>query len=76
MVLTSIADDTHSAGFQPNGEPQNDTNNDGDFRANALARRPLPGDWDIAIGVSYDYKEVYDSFGIGVSFGKRFGTPR
>lgn len=37
---------------------------------------PLPGDWDIAIGVSYDYKEVYDSFGIGVSFGKRFGTPR
>ncbi len=37
---------------------------------------PLPGDWDIAIGGSYDYKEVYDSFGVGVSFGKRFGKPR
>jgi hypothetical protein len=37
---------------------------------------PLPNDWDIAIGGAYDYKEVYDSFGVGISFGKRFGKPR
>jgi hypothetical protein len=37
---------------------------------------PLPGDWDVAIGVSYDYNGVYTSFGVGVSFGKRFGKPR
>jgi len=37
---------------------------------------PLPNDWDIAIGGAYDYKEVYDSFGVGISFGKRFGRPR
>jgi hypothetical protein len=37
---------------------------------------PLPRDWDIAVGVAYDYKDVYDSIGVGVSFGKRFGKPR
>jgi hypothetical protein len=37
---------------------------------------PLPKDWDIAIGGAYDYKDVYDSFGVGISFGKRFGKPR
>ncbi len=37
---------------------------------------PLPKDWDIAIGGAYDYKEVYDSFGVGISFGKRFGNSR
>ncbi len=37
---------------------------------------PLPGDCDIAVGVACDYKDVYDSFAVGVSFGKRFGKPR
>ena len=46
------------------------------FAINQELRFPLPGDWDIAVGGSYDYKEVYDSFGVGVSFGKRFGKPR
>ena len=34
VVFTSIADDTVGAGFMPNGFPQTDTNNDGDFRDN------------------------------------------
>ncbi|MCO6455986.1 MAG: DVUA0089 family protein [Pirellulaceae bacterium] len=55
VVLTSIADDTHSAGFQPNGEPQNDTNVDGDFRAIATARRPAPGDWDTILMDRYSH---------------------
>jgi hypothetical protein len=37
---------------------------------------PLPRDWDIALSVAYDYKEVYDSFALGLSFGKRLGKPR
>jgi hypothetical protein len=32
VILTSIFDDTVGAGFQPDGEIQTDTNNDGDFR--------------------------------------------
>ena len=37
---------------------------------------PLPHDWDIALSVAYDYKEIYDSFSVGLSFGKRLGRPR
>ncbi|MCA9228958.1 MAG: choice-of-anchor L domain-containing protein, partial [Planctomycetales bacterium] len=32
VVLTAIADDTVGAGLRPDGMPQTDTNNDGDFR--------------------------------------------
>lgn len=37
---------------------------------------PLPNDWDIALAAAYDYKEIYDSFSVGLSFGKRLGRPR
>jgi hypothetical protein len=37
---------------------------------------PLQHDWDIALSVAYDYKEIYDSVGMGISFGKRLGKPR
>ena len=32
--------------------------------------------WHVTIGVAHDYKDVYDSFSVGVAFGKRFGNPR
>jgi hypothetical protein len=37
---------------------------------------PLPHDWDLALALAYDYKEVYDSISVGLSFGKRLGKPR
>ncbi len=39
VVLTSLADDTVGAGFEPNGRPNTDTNSDG------AATAPSPGDW-------------------------------
>ncbi|GIW94361.1 MAG: hypothetical protein KatS3mg110_2402 [Pirellulaceae bacterium] len=39
VILTSLRDDTVGAGFNPFGDPQVDTNNDGS------ATRPAPGDW-------------------------------
>jgi hypothetical protein len=39
VILTSIHDDTVGAGVQPNGMPQNDTNN------NLIQTTPEPGDW-------------------------------
>ncbi|MCH2122782.1 MAG: tandem-95 repeat protein, partial [Pirellulaceae bacterium] len=43
VVLTSLADDSHGAGRQPNGDPQVDTNND------LAASAPSPGDWNSVI---------------------------
>jgi len=40
VVLTSLQDDSVGAGFDPQGFPLNDTNNDG------TASAPLPGDWN------------------------------
>lgn len=39
VVFTSLADDTVGAGFNQYGQPQNDTNNDGN------ATNPIPGQW-------------------------------
>ncbi|MBU6173908.1 MAG: pre-peptidase C-terminal domain-containing protein, partial [Planctomycetes bacterium] len=39
VILTSVADDTAGAGFDPDGRAQLDTNNDGG------ASTPRPGDW-------------------------------
>ena len=33
---------------------------------------PLPNFWDLAIGGSYDIRDLYDSWGVGISIGKRF----
>ena len=45
VILTSLRDDTVGAGFNPNGQPQFDTNGDGSATA------PAPGDWNgIALG--------------------------
>ncbi len=40
VILTSLLDDTVGAGFQLNGQPQNDTNGDGS------ATTPSAGDWN------------------------------
>lgn len=32
---------------------------------------PIPDNWDLAFGLSWDHKEVYNSVGITVAFGKR-----
>lgn len=33
---------------------------------------PIRNDWDVAFGLSWDYKEVYNSIGFTIAFGKRF----
>ena len=49
VVLTSLYDDTEGAGLKPNGDPQTDTNNDGDYRFVQGAQAPAPGDWNSVI---------------------------
>lgn len=39
VIVTSLHDDTVGAGFRPNGDPQTDTNNNGNSSV------PRPGDW-------------------------------
>ncbi|MCA9225333.1 MAG: hypothetical protein KDA47_06965, partial [Planctomycetales bacterium] len=51
VVLTSLNDDSEGAGFRPDGDGQNDTNNDGIARVNQLAAVPSPGDWN---GIRFD----------------------
>lgn len=46
VVLTSLADDSVGAGFDPTGLPQNDTNGDGLNTVKATAAKPAPGDWN------------------------------
>jgi hypothetical protein len=49
VVLTSFYDDRHAAGTRPDGTPQGDTNNDGDYRDAVNfpnARAPRAGDWN------------------------------
>lgn len=45
VILTSLADDTVSGGFDPSGLPLFDTNNDGNYLAVPTAARPAAGDW-------------------------------
>src|SRR5262249_36893143 len=45
VQLTSLNEDSVSAGFDPNGLPLSDTNNDGDFRTVTTAAQPTAGDW-------------------------------
>jgi hypothetical protein len=33
---------------------------------------PIRNDWDVAFGLSFDHKEVYNSIGFTIAFGKRF----
>jgi hypothetical protein len=33
---------------------------------------PIRNDWDVSFGLNWDYKEIYNSFGFNVAFGKRF----
>jgi len=33
---------------------------------------PIRNEWDVAFGLNWDYKEVYQSLGFTVAFGKRF----
>ena len=33
---------------------------------------PIRNNWDVAFGLSFDHKEVYNSYGFTVAFGKRF----
>ncbi|MCL4201298.1 MAG: pre-peptidase C-terminal domain-containing protein [Pirellulaceae bacterium] len=42
VILTSLRDDTAAAGFQPDGTPQGDTNNDGDAPGLGGTRPQLP----------------------------------
>ncbi len=34
---------------------------------------PLPNWWDLAVSLTYDWKDVYGAWSLGVSAGKRFG---
>jgi len=42
------------------------------FKIGAEYGFPLPNLWSLAIGGSYDIRDSYDSWGIGISIGKRF----
>lgn len=42
------------------------------FRVGVEYEILMPDDWDVAFGLSFDHKEVYNSFGITIAFGKRF----
>ena len=42
------------------------------FKIGAEYGFPLPSHWDIAIGGSYDIRDAFDSWGLGLSIGKRF----
>jgi len=34
----------------------------------------LPKDWELSVGASYEIKDFYDSFGLGLTVGRRFGA--
>lgn len=42
------------------------------FKIGAEYEFPLPNFWDLSIGGSYDIRDLYDSWGFGISIGKRF----
>lgn len=42
------------------------------FKIGAEYAFPLPNLWSLAIGGSYDIRDLYNSWGIGISIGKRF----
>ena len=33
---------------------------------------PIRNEWDVTFGLSWDYKEIYNSIGFQIAFGKRF----
>jgi hypothetical protein len=34
----------------------------------------LPKHWELSVGASYEIKDFYDSLGIGLTIGRRFGS--
>jgi hypothetical protein len=34
----------------------------------------LPKDWELSVGASYKFKDFYDSWGLGLTIGRRFGS--
>ena len=42
------------------------------FRLGTEYEIPIRNDWDVAFGLSWDHKQVYNSIGFTVAFGKRF----
>ena len=42
------------------------------FRVGTEYEIPIKNDWDCAFGLSWDHKEIYNSIGYTVAFGKRF----
>ncbi len=42
------------------------------FKIGAEYGFPLPNRWDLAVGGSYDIRDAFDSWGLGISIGKRF----
>ena len=42
------------------------------FKIGAEYEFPLPNLWGLSIGGSYDIRDLYDSWGFGISIGKRF----